>query len=35
MLGRDLRLYPRHVENQADTNQKMYYFVPLNVKGIS
>lgn len=35
MLGRDLHLNPKHVENQVDTNQNMYYFVPLNVKGIS
>lgn len=35
MFGKDLHLNPRHVEGQADTNHKMYYFVHLNVKGIS
>lgn len=34
MSGKDLRLNPRHVERQADTNHEMYYFVHLNVKGI-
>lgn len=28
-------LNPRHAESQADTNYKTYYFVHLNVKGIS
>lgn len=35
MFGKDLDLSPRHVESQADTNHRMYYFVHSNVKGIS
>lgn len=35
MFDKDLHLNPRHVESQADTNHKMYYFVHSNVKGIS
>lgn len=34
-FGKDLHLNPRHAESQADTNYKTYYFVHLNVKGIS
>jgi len=34
MFGKDLHLNPRHVESQADTNHKMYYFVHSNVKGV-
>lgn len=34
-FGKDLHLNLRHAESQADTSYWMYYFVHLNVKGIS